>query len=151
MFEFFLNKIFFFKTLKVKITFLRMWLFAFLYWSLLFVIDPHILHLHGFWIGVALSVNLNGVSSSIMVPVTCICLPWPPLSDPFSGLFIDTGFLRCFPPLCCPLLPLYCPSLIPPKLWLPVRAFVLVHVCPCVAGCVSSYEIYDVHLVFCRL
>ncbi len=86
--------------------------------------------------------------SSFMVPVTCMCLPWPPMSDPFSGLFIDMGCLMCFPPLCCPLLPLYCPFLISLKLWLPVRAFVLVHVCPCVAGCVSSYEIYDAHLVF---
>lgn len=85
---------------------------------------------------------------TLMVPVTCMCLPWPPMSDPFSGLFIDMGCLMCFPPLSCPLLPLYCPFLISPKLWLPVRAFVPVHVCPCVAGCVSSYEIYDAHLVF---
>lgn len=74
-------------------------------WPLLFVIDPHILHLQRVWIGVALSVYLNGVTSTIMAPVTCMCLPWPPMSDLFSGLFIDIGCLRCFPPLCCPLLP----------------------------------------------
>lgn len=87
----------------------------------------------------------------VFVPLWCLWLVCVCLDHPWVIrflVFLLTWAVSCFPPLCCPLLPLYCPFLISPKLWLPVRAFVLVHVCPSVAWCVSSYEIYDAHLVF---